>query len=232
MKFLIILSLAISALTIPVSAQALTEKKSANSRTCRIVFPERPNDAPKVAYLYDGKESHQVRLPSTNFSKVIELPAGKLTVSMSPTEITDPTFLPPATTQLQVEESVQDFYILVSSDSTDSGPALEFRLIDASDAKLKRGGTLWTNLTDHKIVAKLGNKEMTIQPMSETVSNDPVSSSGYYKAEFNYQANAEGETYKITEQQWWHDADSKHIGFIIDSGGRLPKIYFYRDFRL
>jgi hypothetical protein len=232
MRFHIILIATTIALVFQAQAESKTDPKSSSTRTCRIIFPERAKDAPKAAYLYDGKKNHQVRLPSANFSKVIELPRGELTVLMSPTEITDPTVLPPATTQLKVEESVQDFYILVSSDPTHTKSPLKFRLIDASDDKLKRGGTLWTNLTDHQIVAKLGNKEMTIKPMSETVSNNPVSSSGYYRAEFSYQPHAEGETYKITEQQWWHDANSKHIGFIVDSGGRLPKIYFYRDFRL
>ena len=204
----------------------------ASERTCRIIFPERAKNAPEAAYLYDGKKSHQVRLPSANFSKVIDLPSGELTVLLSSTEITDPTIIPPSATELQVEESVRDFYILVSSDITDTESPLKLRLIDASDEKISIGDTLWINSTDHEISAKLGEQDVAVSPKSETVSKSPISTSGYYKAEFRYQPNAKGDFYKITEQQWWHDPDSKHIGFIVDSGGRLPKIYYFRDFRL
>lgn len=200
-------------------------------RTCRIVFPERPNDAPKAAYLYDGSVNHRVDFPSMNFSKVIELPTGECTITLSPTKVTDPKNISNHAPTLSINESVRDFYILVRPDPSNPELPVQMRLVNISNNKLKPGQTLWINQTDHKVSAKLGEQEISVRPEGETVSKNPISSSGYYRAEFNYHPDDKGESYKIAEQQWWHDANSRHLGFIVDSGGRLPKIYFFRDFR-
>ena len=200
-------------------------------RTCRIIFPERPNDAPKVAYLYDGEYNHRVNLPSMNFSEVIELPQGERTITIWPSKITDPENIPPEAPQLAVKAGVHDFYILISPHRANPTFPLQMRLIDISDEELKPGQTLWINQTDHQITGVLGDQAISMRPKSETVLKSPRSSSGYYRAEFSYQSVAKGEVKKITEQQWWHDANSRHLGFIADTGGRLPKIHLYRDFR-
>ena len=104
-------------------------------------------------------------------------------------------------------------------------------LVNAGDGKLLPGKTLWFNLTKHRIVANLGESKMMVDPKGWTITNGPLSKSGYYRAEFGYQIEAKGKARRITEQQWWHDANSRHLGFIVSSGGRLPKIFFFRDFR-
>lgn len=230
MKFLFILI--VSAIGLTYSASAQTTKVPTTGRTCRIVFPERPNDAPKVAYLFDGKKSQQISLPSMNFSQVIALPKGELTLLMTPTKITDLENLPLGAPKLKIKEGVQDFYILVSPDPSNSTLPLRMNMVNTSNGKLKPGETLWFNFTDHRIVAKLGESKMSVTPKSRTVSKNPVAKSGYYRAELGYQQNAKGDFKKITEQHWWHDAKSRHVGFIVNTGGRLPKVYFYRDFRL
>jgi len=230
MRFLFILI--VSAIGLTYSASAEPTKEPTKNRTCRIVFPERPNDAPKVAYLFDGKESQQVTLPSMNFSKVIALPKGELTLFMTPTSITDLENLPLSAPRLKIAESVQDFYILVIPDRSNATLPLRMKMVNTSNGKLKPGETLWFNLTDHRIVANLGKSKMSVTPKGRTISKNPVSKSGHYRAEFRYQRHAIGNFQRITEQHWWHDAKSRHVGFIVNAGGRLPKIYFYRDFRL
>jgi hypothetical protein len=226
MKYLLVTLLLLSSL--PVYSQE-PEKKSL--RTCRMVFPERPNDAPKMVYLFDGKKNQQVFLPSMNFSKVISLPAGELTLMMAKDEILDLENLPTGVPTLKITEDVRDFYILVTPDASNKELPVRMRIVNASDGKLKPGKTLWFNLTNHRIVAKLGESKMMVDPKGWTVTNGPMPKSGYYRAEFGYQVEAKGKPLRITEQQWWHDANSRHLGFIIPSGGRLPKIFFFRDFR-
>lgn len=104
-------------------------------------------------------------------------------------------------------------------------------LVETENGKLKPGETLWFNSTEHRIAAKLGSHEMTVEPKGRTVSKDPVPTSSYYTSEITFQANGIGAFAPITEQNWWHDAKSRHLGFIVNSGGKLPKIYFFRDFR-
>ncbi len=215
---------------IPAWAQE-TQKEPDARRSCRIVFPERPKDAPKVAYLFDGKKSQQVTLPSINFSEVIALPTGEITILMTPEKITDLENLPASAPRLKITEGIQDFYIYVTPDPTNPMLPLRLNFVNVGNGILKPGETLWLNLTDHQIVVTLEGSKMTVTPKAQTVSKAPLPKSGYYKAEFTYQPQAEGDFQRITEQNWWHDAKSRHIGFIMDSGGRLPKIFFYRDFR-
>lgn len=238
MRFLPILTLSAiglcGSLNAQNEAQPATEpaKESKSKRTCRIVFPERPNGAPKSAYLFDGKENQPVSLPSMNFSPVVGFPAGDLTILMTPSKITDIENLPQGLPMLRIPESVKDFYILVTPDPSNSAFPLRMNLVNTSDGKFNPGETLWFNLTDHRIVAKLGESRLSVNPKGRTISQSPVSKSAYYRAEFGYQTGGEGDFHKITEQQWWHDTNSRHLGFIVNTGGRLPKIYFYRDFRL
>lgn len=203
----------------------------AQPRTCRLVFPERPQASPKTAYLFDGSKSQAVTLPSMNLSEVIELPSGDLTVAMVTSAISDPELLPPLAPVLKIPEVVKDFYIIITHDPENKTLPIKMNLVDTGGGKLKAGETLWYNFTGHRIAAKLGGTQMTVDPQGRTISKDPVAASGYYVAQFAYQANGSEAYAPITEQSWWHDANSKHLGFMYSSGGKLPKIYFFRDYR-
>jgi hypothetical protein len=216
-----------SAIGLAITAQAETTIK----RTCRIVFPNRSNDAPKKAYLFDGTKSHRVMLPSMNFSQIIELPLGELTMQMTPNAIKDAKNLPPKAPSFKVPKTVTDFYILVSSDPENSVIPIKMEIISLSDGKLKAGETLWINSTDHPVQANLGETKTLITANTQKISKSPASASGYYKARFTYQRDGKGEFKKITEQSWWHDVNNRHLGFIFDKGERLPKLFFLRDFR-
>ncbi len=204
----------------------------ASPRSCRIVFPERPNNSPKTAYLFDGSKSIPVTLPSMNLSEVIELPAGDLTIAMTAQEINDPKLLPPGSPVLRIPEAITDFYIIITPEPKNTTIPVHMNLVDSGAGKLKPGETLWYNYTGHRIAAKLGEAEMSIDPNSRTISKGAMADSGYYKAQFIYQAGGKGPFAPITEQMWWHDAKCKHLGFIVSTGGKLPKIYYFRDFRL
>lgn len=203
----------------------------AGSRTCRIVYPERPQSAPKNAFLFDGSTSRMVTLPSMNFSEVIDLPGGEINLLMTLTEISDPKALPVKAPGLLVSDDVNDFYIVLAHDSRNPEVPLSMSLISVGNGEIKAGETLWLNRTDHRIVAKLGNADMSVEPHGRTISRNPLQNSGYYQASLTYQVNGEGVPAPITEQNWWHDAQSRHLGFISCSSEKLPKIYYFRDFR-
>lgn len=224
MKFLLPLIWVLIAMVCSASAEP-------EMRTCRIIFPDRPNDAPRAAHLYDGEKSREITLPSMNFSEVIILPAGEITLLLSPGEIKDPANPPAGAPTLRIGKNVNDFYILVSHDPGNAALPLGMKLVVASDGELKAGETVWCNLTDHRISVELGDSKLSVDPQSQTVSKAPLPENGYFKAEFSYQQDAKGDLRKVTEQQWWHDANCRHMGIILNSGGKLPKVYFYRDFR-
>lgn len=115
----------------------------ARPRTCRVVFPERPQDAPKVAFLFDGSKSQNVTLPSMNLSEVIELAGGELTIAMTPNETSDPKTLSPTAPFLRIPEKLMDFYIIITPDPKNKDLPIKMNLVDMGAGKLKPGETLW-----------------------------------------------------------------------------------------
>ena len=170
-------------------------------------------------------------MPSMNLSEVVTLPHGELTIAMTRDEINDPKKLPPNAPILIIPEKTTEFYIIITPDPKNQELPVKMNLVETGEGKLKAGETLWFNSTGHRIRAMLGSHEMTIDPKGRTISKDPIPTSDYYIAKFAFQAEGKGPYAPITEQSWWHDAKSRHLGFIVNSGGKLPKIYFFRDFR-
>jgi len=231
MKLLLIPLLLFSYL--PLSAQ---QDKGEVKRSCRILFLNKPADAPQEAYLYDGKTSHKVLLPSRNFSQVVELPSGalpdgKFTIGLSPTEVNEPEEFPSGAPRVTLPATATDIYLLLASDPTNNVLPVIIRPLNVDDSKLKPGETLWINLTKHKIAAKLGESQFFIEPRKQTVGPPPLKESGYYKAQFIYQREGKGDFLPIMRKSWWFDATSKNLGFVISSGARLPKIFTFRDRR-
>lgn len=224
MKYLLVVCLLLSPLS-------LFAQQAEKTRTCRILFVERPSGAPSKAFLFDGKTSYQVSLPSMNFGEVIELPPGDITIGMTSQPVSDPELFPSDAPTAKIPEHFQHIYLLVVSDSSNKQIPVRLKLINIDNNQFKAGQTLWINLTKHRIAAKLGSKQLFIPPMKRSVSDEPMSSSGYFKAQFFYQPQGTDQFYPVMRKSWWHDATSKNLGFIIGTHAKLPKIFTLRDRR-
>lgn len=224
MKYLLIACLFIS--TLPASSQEQKKK-----RTCRILYVERPGDAPTEAYLFDGKQSHKVLLPSLNFSEVIELPMGNITVGLSPNSIDAAEAFPEGAPTAKIPEQITDLYLLLSSDPKNNVLPIKIKALNIDNKNLKPGHTLWINLSKHKIAARMGKEEVIIAPKKITISSPPLQTSGYFLAQFLYQPDSKDKFLPIMKKSWWFDATSKNLGFIVDTGARMPKIFTIRDRR-
>jgi len=210
--------------------------QDAPERTCRIVFLDRPAAAPKTLYLFDGTTSQIVELPSMNLSPLYKLAAGAIPLKLLTAQADNPKEVPPDAPSVEIPPDYTDFFLLVFSDPNNKIAPVKLEAVNLESESFKIGQTLWVNRTDKTIEGKLGEQILSLQPVSSKIVDAPASdkgvpTSGYYSASFTYQVEEKGVFEPITEQQWWHDANSRHLGFIVDSGGKLPKIYFYRDFR-
>jgi hypothetical protein len=225
MKFLVV---AIFSLSYLPCLSAPKEKE----RTCRIIFLQRPVDAPREVHLFDGEASRKVALPGMNFSEVVKLPPGNISLGMTPDAVAAPEDFPKDAPTARIPEGITDFYLIVVSDPENKILPVRMLPVDAGDQQLKAGQTLWINLTTDAIAGKLGNETLRVPPGKRVVGKAPMSASGYYKAAFAYQPGGEGEYLPIMKKSWWFDANSKSLGFIIASGGRLPRIFTFRDRRI
>ncbi|MBT8038417.1 MAG: hypothetical protein KJO21_12825 [Verrucomicrobiae bacterium] len=223
--------LAIFVMMLSLASSVFSQEPKKTDRTCRLVFPEKPSKSPRFVYLYDGKDNHRIYLSAVNFSDVVKLKSGDLTLVIAPEPITDPENIQPAYPKISVPKEIKNFYIFLASDEKNKVMPLQMRMINLNNGEFNLGDTLWCNFTNHSIAAKLGQSKMSVAAKKTTISKGPLPSSGHYKAEFIFQPNSTGEFRRITEQQWWFDASSRYVGFIADRGRRLPGIYFFRDFR-
>ncbi|MCH7225976.1 hypothetical protein [Haloferula sp. A504] len=202
-----------------------------SERTCRLVFPEMPSGFPRFVHLFDGKDNHRVYLSAVNFSEVVKLRPGDITLVMAPEPISDPENIPSGYPRLSVGEGVRNFYLFLSPDRDNKSMPLRMNLINLDEGKFKIGNTLWYNFTNHLVQARLGKSKLSVGARKFAISEAPLPKSGYYRAEFIFQPQSTGNFRRITEQQWWFDENCRYVGFVVDRGGRLPKIYFFRDFR-
>jgi hypothetical protein len=166
-----------------------------------------------------------------NFSEVIMLPEGALTLGMTPKPLSAPENFPSGAPTVKIPATITDVYLVLVSDAENKVLPIRMLPLDASAGQLKPGQTLWINLTKHSFAGRLGNETLTLPAGGKVVGMPPRSTSGYYKAQFLYQPDGQKEFMPVMQKSWWFDANSKNLGFIIQSGGRLPKIFTFRDHR-
>lgn len=207
------------------------EPQGQTTRTCRILYLANPPETTKEAYLFDGTSSQKMPLPRMNFSEVVELPTGDLTLGLLKEPQDASKEFPEAAPKVKISDKVTDFFLLVTSQPNNPYLPVELTVIDISNNRLKPGETLWINYTKHNVSAVLGKDLLTIPPMKRAICRPSLEKSGYYKAEFTYQREAGGDFLPIMRKSWWYDASSKNLGFIVRTGARLPKIFTIRDHR-
>lgn len=206
--------------------------QQAKERTCRILFLERPSDAPATLHLFDGKASREVDLPGMNLSRVYDLPPGKISLALLPTPLSNPEELPPGAPSAPVPEAAADIYLLVMSDPANKVAPVSLQVVDAGAAKLRRGRTLWFNLTPLTIGGRLGSETIILKPASRTVMDAPRSDAGDYPVSLAYRMEGKEHLYPICETRWLHDPRGRNLGFVIARpGSRTPRVLVFPDFR-
>ena len=206
--------------------------QKAEGRTCRIIFLERPASAPATMHLFDGVTSREVDLPDMSLSKVYDLRSGKLPLALLTAPLGDPKELPPGAPSVIVPENATDIYLLVMSDPANKVAPVRLEVVDAGGAKLRRGQTLWFNLTQFKVGGTLGSEKFVIKPLSRALMDAPRNDRGDYPVSLGYLMEGNKQLYPICESRWSHDPRSRNLGFVIDRGGiKSPLVMLFPDFR-
>lgn len=207
-------------------------QEKSKKHTCRIVFLDRPANAPSTLYLFDGQVSQKVELPGMNFSPVYELPAGPLTLTFLTEPAKKPDELPLGAPSVKVPETTLDLYVIVVSDPTNKVAPVRAQVIDAGAEKLKKGQTMWFNFSDLLIGGKLGSESLMIKPKGSVVMEPPRNEAGDYPVSLAYRKSGSDEQFPICETRWLYDPRSRLIGFIIPEDGILaPRVLLFPDFR-
>lgn len=203
------------------------------SHTCRILFLDAPETAPRELFLFDGKVSQSVKLPRANFSPVYELASGDLTLALTTEPVESSEEMDPRSPLVKVPAQVGDFYLLVSSDSKNPVAPVRMQVVEINENEFKKGEMLWFNLTPTAVGGRLGSETLQMRPQSKAIVKAPAKDSDTYHVKLFYQNRGDKNIYPITETVWNFDPRSRMIVFVTSGEDvRTPRVRAFPDFRL
>jgi hypothetical protein len=200
--------------------------------TCRILFLDRPANAPTTLHLFDGTASREVDLPGMNLSKTYQLPASTRTLALLPDAIDNPENLPEGAPTAELPEGASDFYLIVSSDPENAVAPVSLRVIDPGADGLLPGQTLWVNLTPHTLRGSLGERELLVEPHATVILDAPRDDAGDFPVSINFKV-ADSETPRpVCETRWIHDPRARNLAIAYPKASSTsPRISVFADLR-
>ena len=165
---------------------AFAQEKKKPKKTCRIVFINKPSNAPDKAFLFDGKTSQEVLLPTRNLSEVFYLEGGDVTIGFSTTPVAEGEEFPSGAPIAKIPESYSNVYILLHADPTNKVLPFKIKVVSIDGMSLRKGQTLWINTTRYQLAAKTGDTKFIIPPAKLKVAEAPMRDHGFYLAQFAY----------------------------------------------
>lgn len=209
----------------------LTSKISAH--TCRILFLDRPANAPKTLHLFDGEKIRQVELPQLNLSPVYELPDGNLNLRFFINAPTDLKNIPEGAPSVKIAETTQDVYLILTSNPKNEVAPINIQVVSADSTNVSRGQMFWFNLTDKRVGGKVGTEKLDLRPLGSVRVAEPRQGTGDYPVELYFVIEGDSHLHPLCESQWRHDPRSRSLVFIARNGNRrAPRIYSVSDFRV
>jgi hypothetical protein len=213
------------------TASALMAQKG--SRTCKILFLDAPVSAPKKLFMFDGESSQEVDLPRLNLSQEYKLASGAIKVRLLPTAVDDEKDVPVGAPEIFIPESMGDCYLLVKSDPSNKIAPVKMFPVNVSKNRFKNGQMFWINLTEHKILAKIGLQKFILAPRTRRITDAPASTVTSYPAKVEYQIKGETVRRPIFETQWQHNPRTRMVLFVFNKGkSALPRVMGFSDFRV
>ena len=208
------------------------EALAGNERTFRVLFLDRPEGAPETLFLFDGKKSQEVELPSMNLSKVYELPSYCKKLILYPRPLKDSGSIPKGAAHVEVPRRGGDFYLLVKSDPKNSVSSIRVELVNAKLNKVDEGQMVWKNLTNYTVEGSLGKQKFSLQPMQETILKRPSDKREFISVEFSF-IDEKGDRRSISASRWSYNPKHRSVGFIYKrEKSRTPVVSNFLDFRV
>lgn len=215
------------------AAQAADE----GSRTCRILFLDGTDDGPEKLQLFDGTSSQEVELTRMGFSPTYKIIPGDLTLTLlpkppaPPATAGDPPVIPPDAPKAALAAAISDFYLIISSDPSNKIAPVKIQVVNASAGNFKPGQQLWFNLTGNTIGGAIGSQKLSIKPNSRIILDAPANKQEDYHVNIQFLPPGKQRVEPLCETNWTHDPRSRSVYFVVNTGGILPRIFGFPDFR-
>lgn len=209
-----------------------------DSRTCRILFLNGPDDGPTKLHLFDGRSSQEVELTRMGFSPTYQIIPGDLTLALLPRPPEPPAaagvspVIPENAPKAPLAAAITDFYLIVFSDPTNKIAPVKIQVVSASAQSFKLGQQLWLNLTENKIGGFVGTQKLSIDPNSRIILDAPATGQNDYHVNIQLLPPGKQRVEPLCETTWSHDPRSRSVYFVFNTGGILPRILGFPDFRV
>ena len=208
-----------------------------STRTCRILYFNGSDDAPRKLHIFDGEGSQEVELTRMGFSPVYQIRSGALILAMLPSPPAPPSTgtpptIPAGAPMAVLTESISDFYLIVSSDPANKIAPVKMQVINADATHFKRGQMLWYNLTDSKVGGTIGSRKLLVEPHSRIILDPPANGLEDYNVNIHFLPPGKKRPEPLCETNWSHDPRSRSVFFVFKPAGSLiPSILGFPDFR-
>jgi hypothetical protein len=209
---------------------SLSLVSAAHSREVLTILVPGPYDAPKEAYLSNGKTSIRLDLPQRNLSQEVEIPDGELVMAVLPKPPENPDQIAPTAPTVRIPEAWERCLLIFIPDRETK--IFPFRVIpiDISGSKLANGKTLVCNLTDKDIGVRLDQRKAHVEPGQSATIEAPRRDFGPYPVAIDCLIKGEKTPRAICRSMWQHDPDSRQILFVIPQDGReIPRVWGVLD---
>lgn len=214
------------------AATACAFGQNVPEHTCRILFLNRPADAPKTLHLFDGVSSQEVELPRMNLSPIYKLRSGPLNLRLLPAPVADPKTVSPDAPSATIPETCTDFYLLVTTDHGNKVTPVRMVAVNANAEQLARGQMLWFNLSDKAVAGTVGSEKILLKPNSREVLKEPRSGQGDYLVDLYFRVKDDETVHPLCETKWSHDPRSRSLVFVFPEGTRrAPRVSAFSDYR-
>lgn len=215
-------------------AHAATEEVPSKkpARSCRILFFSPEAGAPEKAFLNDGTADQEVALPSMNLSDVYALPAGDLILRLLPQKAVAGQPLPAGAPAIALPETVQDCYLLITSDPTNTVLPLRMQMVNADSGKFHAGQMMWFNLSPYTVGGTLGKSTVNLKPNSRAIVDPPAAGSEYYPVKLGYLPVVGESAEPLSSTLWRHTPTARSVVFVfVGSNNQLPQFKSFLDSR-
>jgi hypothetical protein len=209
-----------------------TAQDKPGKRTCRILFLNPPADAPKKVILFDGTTSQTVELPEMNFSDVYQIAGGETSIRLLQTPVVKAEEIPAAAPGSKVAESIEDFYLVLSSDPSNTVVPVKMQVIDAGSQKFRKGQMMWYNLSPYPVGGQLGSQKLAMKGQSRAIIDAPASGNEPFDVHLTYTLPDDPKFHPLCQTKWVHDPRSRMVMFVYGGGGKTPpELVGFKDFR-
>jgi len=199
-----------------------------SARDCRLLFLQRPQDAPGKARLHlTPEKSTEVELPRLNLSPRYPLPEGELQLTLGPLDgaaAGAPTVRVPAATG--------DCYLILVADPDNKVFPARIELVDAAMPSFSPGGMLWFNTTKTATVGgTLGRSRVHSKPGSVSVVKPPASKPESYPVALGFTLPGDSQPRPLCRTAWQHLPESRHLVFVVMDPSRrnVPRLLSVED---